>query len=148
MPLLCGRRPMPWPLSFASHLWFVVTCDEVSDRYEVWAQLGKINDTAVTKNALSLHSSFRSSYLDNPLTPKKTGVATLVAGVEGEAGSAVAELYARIVTSLYTYPYATSYRMWPGPNSNTYIAWCLAPYPDLQLPLPRNAFGKKFRSVY
>jgi hypothetical protein len=140
--------PMPWPLSFAVHVWFVVTCDEVSDRYEVWAKLGKINGTAVVKNALDLQSGFRTSYFSHPVTPKKTGVATLLARVEGEAGSVVAELYQRIVSSPQMYPHTTRYRMWPGPNSNTYVAWCVAPCPDLQVALPWNAFGKNFPTVY
>ena len=64
--------------------------------------------------------------------------------VEGGEDSVAAQLYYRIVTSTKVYEYNTFYRLCPGPNSNSYIAWCLAPYPDLLSTLPFAAFGKNF----
>jgi len=43
-----------------------------------------------------------------------------------------------------SYPYPTSYRTWPGPNSNTFTAWVGRAVPELRLKLPSTAIGKDF----
>jgi len=40
------------------------------------------------------------------------------------------------------YPYAKEYVMWPGPNSNSFIAWIGLEVPDFDLDLPAKALGK------
>ena len=45
----------------------------------------------------------------------------------------------------YNYRNAGDYRMWPGPNSNTFIAAVLRAVPELGMTLPPNAVGKDFR---
>jgi len=76
----------------------------VTDRYEVWAQMGHLDGSAVSKNVAGLYDGFRTTYFDSPVSPKKTGVATLLGKVTGESGSDVAKLYERIVSSLEQYP--------------------------------------------
>jgi len=43
-----------------------------------------------------------------------------------------------------SYPYPDTYHMWPGPNSNTFIAHIGRSVPELQLDLPPTAIGKDF----
>jgi len=43
-----------------------------------------------------------------------------------------------------SYPYRMRYRTWPGPNSNTFIAWIGRAVPELRLKLPPTAIGKDF----
>jgi hypothetical protein len=45
----------------------------------------------------------------------------------------------------YAYDDYGDYRMWPGPNSNTFVATVLRAVPELQTTLPPNAVGKDFR---
>jgi hypothetical protein len=45
----------------------------------------------------------------------------------------------------YRYRNHGDYRMWPGPNSNTFIAAVLRAAPELAITLPPNAIGKDFR---
>jgi hypothetical protein len=45
----------------------------------------------------------------------------------------------------YTYHNAGDYRVWPGPNSNTFTATILRAMPELEITLPANAVGKDFR---
>jgi hypothetical protein len=137
--------PMPWPISFAVHLWFVVTKNGVPDRYEVWATNGTFKESLIAKNGLPPESGFRTTYFDNPYHPKRTGKTTLLWRIEGGDESVVANVCERIVSSIDVYPYNKRYMMWPGPNSNSYVAWCLAPYPELRRSLPWNAFGKNFK---
>ncbi len=45
----------------------------------------------------------------------------------------------------YGYSHAGDYRVWPGPNSNTFVATVLRAVPELETTLPPNAVGKDFR---
>jgi hypothetical protein len=45
----------------------------------------------------------------------------------------------------YGYNQFGDYRMWPGPNSNTFVATVLRAVPELETTLPPNAVGKDFR---
>jgi Protein of unknown function (DUF3750) len=59
-------------------------------------------------------------------------------------GAGVDELIPRIHAAVETYPYPTTYRTWPGPNSNTFIAYLGRAVPELRLDLPATAIGKDF----
>ena len=50
----------------------------------------------------------------------------------------------RIEAAVEDWPYARSYRAWPGPNSNTFTAFVARAVPELELDLPANAIGKDF----
>ena len=59
-------------------------------------------------------------------------------------GEGVDELIARIDKEARTYPYANTYTLWPGPNSNTFVAWIARTVPELKVDLPPTAIGKDF----
>ena len=42
------------------------------------------------------------------------------------------------------YPYPNRYVVWPGPNSNTFIAYLARRVPEMHLDLPPNAIGKDY----
>ena len=46
----------------------------------------------------------------------------------------------------YAYSHAGDYRVWPGPNSNSFVAAVLRAVPELRVSLPANAVGRDFRS--
>ena len=46
----------------------------------------------------------------------------------------------------YSYNQFGDYRIWPGPNSNTFVATVLRAVPELEATLPPNAVGKDFRA--
>jgi hypothetical protein len=48
-------------------------------------------------------------------------------------------------SAAYSYGHAGDYRVWPGPNSNTFVATVLRAVPELEATLPPNAVGKDFR---
>ena len=63
----------------------------------------------------------------------------------GDLRGAVAEaVIARLPDAAAAYPWATAYAAWPGPNSNTFIAWLGRAIPELQLTLPSLAIGKDY----
>jgi Protein of unknown function (DUF3750) len=69
----------------------------------------------------------------------------LVADVRGEAA---ASAIPKIEAAVKSYPYASygSYRVWPGPNSNTFTATVLSAAPELEIAMPPEAVGRDFRA--
>lgn len=59
-------------------------------------------------------------------------------------GAGVDQLIARIERAVEAYPYQRSYRIWPGPNSNTFTAFVLREVPELRVDLPGHAVGKDY----
>ena len=56
-------------------------------------------------------------------------------------------MIAEIEAAIDRYPYADTYRSYPGPNSNTFLAHIGREVPALKLDLPANAIGKDYRPV-
>src|SRR3954470_21634494 len=59
-------------------------------------------------------------------------------------GDEVGPLIERIRNAAQNYRYAGKYLMWPGPNSNTFIAYLARVVPELELELPCHAIGKDY----
>ena len=59
-------------------------------------------------------------------------------------GARAEELQSRILAAAARYPYRNEYRVWPGPNSNTFTAYIGRSVPELGLHLPSTAVGKDF----
>ncbi len=59
-------------------------------------------------------------------------------------GSEAARAIEKVLKAVETYPYANEYRLWPGPNSNTFTAYVARHVPELRLQLPVTAIGKDF----
>ena len=69
---------------------------------------------------------------------------TVVADLSGEDAE---RLIPRLTAAIRGYQYrnAGDYRIWPGPNSNTFVATVLRAVPELGAILPPNAIGRDFR---
>ena len=65
-------------------------------------------------------------------------------------GEEAEKLIPRIDAAARAYPYAGEYSAWPGPNSNTFVAWITRAVPELGVDLPATAIGKDYlgRSVF
>ena len=70
---------------------------------------------------------------------------TVLADVNGDEAAA---LIPRIEEAVKSYRFASygDYRIWPGPNSNTFVATVLRALPELGVALPPNAIGRDFRA--
>jgi Protein of unknown function (DUF3750) len=69
-------------------------------------------------------------------------------GIVGDVrGSLAAAAIPKIEAAMAAYRYARlgDYRIWPGPNSNTFVATVLRAVPELDITLPPEAIGKDFR---
>jgi hypothetical protein len=69
---------------------------------------------------------------------------TVIADISGPQAQA---LIPRIDAAIRSYEYADNgdYRIWPGPNSNTFVAAVLRAVPEAGVALPSNAIGRDFR---
>ncbi|MCC9658812.1 DUF3750 domain-containing protein [Rhodopirellula halodulae] len=112
---------------FAEHHWFVVCRDGSIDRWEVWQSPDKC-DTSWCH----LHRN-----LLRPSSGVGNGPGRLVYRWSGDAA---ARLAARIESTPNNYPWNNYYRIYPGPNSNTYVQWVLGPLDTLGW----RGFGRRY----
>jgi len=64
-----------------------------------------------------------------------------------QRGDGVDAMIGQIETAIKGYPYPDTYRSYPGPNSNTFLAHIGREVPALKLDLPANAIGKDYRPI-
>lgn len=62
-------------------------------------------------------------------------------------GAGVDAMIGEIEAAIASYPYPETYRSYPGPNSNTFLAHIGREVPALKLDLPANAIGKDYRAI-
>src|SRR5262249_54018935 len=63
-------------------------------------------------------------------------------------GARAAAAIPKIEAAIMAYPYTEygDYRVWPGPNSNTFVATGLRAAPELEIAMPPDAIGKDYRA--
>lgn len=59
-------------------------------------------------------------------------------------GPGVDELIDAVDRAAKSYPWVTEYKAFPGPNSNTFVAWIGRQVPQLGLDLPFSAIGSSY----
>jgi hypothetical protein len=71
----------------------------------------------------------------------------VVADLTGEQAQALIPKIEATIAA-YQFRHAGDYRIWPGPNSNTFVATVLRAAPELGVSLPPNAVGRDYRSGF
>lgn len=61
--------------------------------------------------------------------------------IEGDEALLVIEQVERLIAQ---YPFDDVYKLWPGPNSNTFVEYLIRHTPQLKLGLPSHAIGKDY----
>jgi hypothetical protein len=122
-----GARAVSWRGIFAVHTWIALKPSgaDTYTRYEVMGWGVDRGTPAVRVNRTGPDNYWFGARPDLLLDRRGAGVDQLIARVEAAVKS---------------YPYPTSYRTWPGPNSNTFIAHVARAVPELRLPR-RSAGG-------
>lgn len=129
-----AARAFEWRGIFAVHTW-IVTKEADADHYRVHQVVG------------FRHYRGLPALMSEPDIPDRswfgqTGrVLVDIRGVEAEA------VIDDIVAAVKSYPYGEDYRVWPGPNSNTFVAWVGRAVPELRLDLPPTAIGKDYLGI-
>ena len=126
-----AARTWGWKGAFAVHSWIVFKPEGASayERYEVVGWGVGQGAPAVRRNLRPPDGRWAGN--DPELLVDRRGP---------EAAALIPEIRAAIAA----YPYAQAYVTWPGPNSNTFIAWIGREVPALRLTLPSTAIGKDF----
>ena len=123
---------LPFVGLVADHYWFVVFDEAAGEcrRWEVWQS----RDAGGT--------SF--GHLHRDLKPADAGVGGGPARTMCEWRGDEAVRISKVLFSCTTaYPYRDRYRAWPGPNSNTFVAWVLREA-GIAFRLPWRAIGKRY----
>jgi Protein of unknown function (DUF3750) len=126
-----AARTVRWRGYFGVHTWLAAK-PSFADRYTVYEVIGWRLRRAGSAVVVS-HRPADARWFGN--------APTLVAEVRGDG---VDDMIERLEQAVADYPYATTYRVWPGPNSNTFTAHVLRAVPALKADLPATAIGKDF----
>ena len=129
--LVFTGRTGRWKGIFAVHSWVVIKPENSTNwtRYDVvgWGQPVRTNGWAPDGRWFG----------DTP---------RILLDVRGAQAAALIPRVREVVAA-YQYNRLGDYRVWPGPNSNTFTAAVLRAVPELQTTLPANAVGKDFRAL-
>ena len=133
-PLKVELRYAPLPLIglFAWHYWLVVSDAAGCHRWEVWQ----------TRNAGGSCIGHVHCDLKRPEDGVGGGPSRVAAAWEGEPARRIAA----VLQHAADYPWCERYRMWPGPNSNTFVAWVLRKA-GVDHPLDPRGIGRGYRAA-
>ncbi len=126
-----AARAVRWRGYFGVHTWIAVKRSG-ADGYTVY----EVNGWRLRRTGTSIAVSER------PADSRWFG--SMPRLVAERRGPDVDALIDRIEAAVQRYPYADTYRVWPGPNSNTFTAFVLREVPELRADLPPTAIGKDY----
>jgi len=142
---------MPWYTRFASHAWI-----DLRDAEGVWQRVEVVGaPEAIFVSEISDEEALAAERWERRVR--------VHASLRGADAVQVAERVLHLADSCEDYgqlvfelqesggfsgkveaPGGRSYRQWPGPNSNTFIAWVIERTPGLSAELDHNAVGKDY----
>ncbi|MFT6361502.1 MAG: hypothetical protein ACJAV6_000413 [Candidatus Paceibacteria bacterium] len=126
------------PVHFAVHTWIVTVSNGKIDRWEILHQKSEDNTTGYFyRNAHPPVQGLKKGFFTN-------WDSNLIGSVSGDQYSLAKRILDYIENRTPTYPHQNKYSIYPGPNSNTYVAWILKEFPTSGIKLPWNAFGKNY----
>lgn len=114
--------------AFAVHSWIVIKKPGRTD-YERYDKVGWGNP--IRRNAYAADGRWYSN------------APAIVATLQGKEAERLIPAVERAIAG-YPYSHAGDYTLWPGPNSNSFVAHVLHEVPDLGAVLPPNAIGRDF----
>jgi hypothetical protein len=126
-----GARTWGWRGSFGVHTWVAVKPANAPE-YTVYEVIGwrlRWSDSALVIHHRAADARWYGS-LPEVYAERR--------GAEAEA------LIPKIDAAARSYPYPNEYQAWPGPNSNTFVAWITRAVPELGVDLPPTAIGKDY----
>ena len=129
-----GASTWGWRGWFAIHTWIAAkTTNE--DSYTVYEVIGWRQRRGLPVMRIEKDLPDRHWYGERPRLLKEL------------RGSGVDKLIASVDKAAREYPWPDTYKAFPGPNSNTFIAWIARRVPELGLELPFSAIGSGFADL-
>jgi hypothetical protein len=121
-----------WRGWFAVHTWLAIK-EKGAPQYTVYEVVG----WRVRRGLPAL-----TSYMTN--TPDRYWYGAKPEKVLSISGDKADKLIPKITSAIVRYPWANEYKVFPGPNSNTFPAWVAKQVPELELDLPFSAIGSGY----
>ncbi|KPP99936.1 DUF3750 domain-containing protein [Marinobacter sp. HL-58] len=122
-----GARAYNWRGYFSLHTW-ISTKEAGADSYYVHEVTGWRHYVVQSRR-------------DDPDRAWYGAPPQLIADIRGEQAE---QIIAQLGDVIDEYPYPTEYEAWPGPNSNTFVAWVIRRIPEMDVALPNHAIGKDY----
>lgn len=119
---------------FAVHSWIAMK-RQGSEEFEVSQVIGWKQDP--DGNVL-----FRETNV--PIDSWWGNEATLILDLRGDDVESIID---KVDAAIKEYPWKNAYTLYPGPNSNTFVAWVGLQVPEMGLDLPSTAIGKDWRPL-
>jgi hypothetical protein len=126
-----GARAYNWRGYFGIHTWIAVKPTD-AERFTVYEVMGWRARRGGDAVAVSERAPDGRWFGAAP---------AILADLRGEGVDA---LIKKVEAAVQSYPYNTTYTIWPGPNSNTFVAHVARAVPELRLDLPPTAIGKDY----
>lgn len=120
--------------AFAVHTW-IATKRKGASTYTTYQIIGWRLRRAGTALVVEERMPDRPWYGSEP---------TLLLDLRGDDVEAIID---KVEQAVEDYPYKNEYTVYPGPNSNTFLAYIGRAVPDLGLDLPATAIGKDYRPL-
>ncbi|MDB4837204.1 DUF3750 domain-containing protein [Marinomonas sp.] len=121
-----------WRGWFAVHSW-LATKEKGASEYKVYEVTGWR-----VRRGLPALNEYTTSTPDRYWFGAKPEKILSIVGSEAEV------LIPKISTAVARYPWANEYKVFPGPNSNTFPTWVGLQVPELKLDMPFNAIGSGY----
>jgi len=121
-----------WRGWFAVHPWVAIK-EERAAEYTVFEVIG-----------WRVRQGFTAVREYQTLTPDRYWYGSrpqLLLSIKGDKAS---KLIPKIKAAIALYPWVNEYSVFPGPNSNTFVAWIGLQVPELELVLPLSAIGSGY----
>jgi hypothetical protein len=131
--------PANLPFSFATHPWFVINRKGTISRWGV-SFSRRERDLSYGHLNKNLFPHFQGIEVF-PFSQRYFWKGSVMRSIEGDDDSLAAQMTEFIEMSNKNYPFTQKYKL-VGPNSNTYVQWVLNHYPQSNMRLPWNSFGK------
>ena len=133
--------PVPFPLNYGIHLWFVINFKGTIHRIE----FGRFNGSphkdgiGVLKDFLPLTKGMNMFFFKR--NPRFTS--RIEDFVEGHKNSDAFKLATFILEHHEDYPLKNEYKLL-GPNSNSFVGWVLKQFPDIKMSVSFRAVGLNY----
>lgn len=124
-------RAFNWRGIFSLHVWLAVKPKD-ADQYTVYQVVG-----------WHLFQGYSALYVAKDIPDRYwfDQKPKIILDIRGKQAQ---DIIPKINEYVKKFPYANEYVTWPGPNSNTFMAYLGRNIPELNLVLPSNALGKDY----
>ena len=129
MVQIYAARAFNWRGYFAVHTW-IATKEKHAENYTVYHVMGWRARRGLSAVAVSNDLPDRNWFGNEP---------SVILDLRGRPAE---KAIVKIQEAVKDYPYPFSYRVFPGPNSNTFVSHVIRNVPELEVELPPHAIGK------